>query len=413
MRKTVGLIATLDTKGPEAEYIKGEIEKRGMSILLIDSGTRGIPHVAGDVTREEIAAAAGTTVAAISALGRGEANEKSQVGLKKIVKDLHGRGKLQGLLSIGGGDGALLATAAMRVLPLGVPKMLVTPIAQGQERFGPYVGKSDITIMHSVIDILGVNRISKKIFDLAVGAICGMVDVDLSFGEPTCKAVAVTMYGNTTPAVMVAKALLEKRGIEVVTFHPNGTGGRAMEDLVEDGMFDGVLDMTTHEITDHLFKGHHAGDADRLTAAGKKGVPQLVVPGCVDFILGGPIDTLPPEYKARKTYFFNPAVTLVRTTTEEIVAVAGVMAAKLNRATGPTTLMIPRRGFSMYAVPGGQMYDPDGDKAFIDAVTSKIDRGKVDVVVVDAHINDPVFATQAVETLVGMMNPGGEGTKWK
>jgi uncharacterized protein (UPF0261 family) len=260
--------------------------------------------------------------------------------------------------------------------------------------------------MHSVIDILGVNRISKKIFDLAVGAICGMVGVDLSFGEPMRKAVAVTMYGNTTPAVMVAKGLLEKRGIEVVTFHPNGTGGRAMEDLVEDGMFDGVLDMTTHEITDHMFKGHHAGDADRLTAAGKMGVPQLVVPGCVDFILGGPIHTLSPEYKARKTYFFNPAVTLVRTTTEEIVAVADVMAAKLNQATGPTTLMIPRRGFSMYAVPGGQMYDPDGDKAFIDAVTAKIDPGKVNVVVVDAHINDPAFATQAVETLVGMMNRG-------
>ena len=404
MRKVIGFIATLDTKGPEAEYVKGEIEKRGMSVLLIDSGTRGVPHVKGDVTREEIAAAAGTTVDAIAGLGRGEANVKSQVGLRKIVKGLYESGKMQGVLAIGGGDGALLATAAMRELPLGVPKMLVTPIAQGQERFGPYVGKSDITIMHSVIDILGVNRISKKIFDLAVGAICGMVDVDLSFAKPTAKAVAVTMYGNTTPAVMVAKGLLERRGIEVVTFHPNGTGGKAMEDLVEDGMFDGVLDMTTHEITDHLFKGHHAGEADRLTAAGRKGVPQLVVPGCVDFILGGPMDTLPPEYQARKTYFFNPAVTLVRTTREEIVTVANVMAGKLNQATGPTTLMIPLKGFSMYAVPGGKMYDPEGDRAFIDAVTRGIDPGKADVVTVDAHINDPVFATRAVEKLVEMMS---------
>lgn len=405
MRKTIAIIATLDTKGEEVKYLKGQIEKKGKDVLVIDSGIRGTPEaVKPDISREAVARAAGFCIEELQKKDRGPAVEAMMEGIRKVVREAYEAGGFQGIISTGGQDGALLASAGMRELPIGVPKFILTPIAQGKETFGTYVGTKDIIMMHSVVDILGINEVSRKVFDIAVGAIVGMVDADVSPEAklPGKKLIAVTMYGNTTPAVMMAKKLLEKKGYEVVVFHPNGTGGRAMEELVEEGFFTAVLDMTTHEITDELFDGLHAGGPNRLEAAGRRGVPQVVVPGCVDFILAGPLDTLPQIYKKRKTYPFNPAVTLVRVSKKEMVAIAEVMANKLNKATGPTTVLIPLCGFSMYCHEGEALYDPESDKIFVHTLEKHL-RPQIGVKKVNAHINDPEFAEEAVSTLVHMI----------
>lgn len=404
MKKTVGIIATLDTKGEEVDYLKKRILEAGGNVVVIDSGTGGIPQGNGcEITREMIAEKAGYTCEEIAAKGRGEAAEIVCRGLKAVVRDLYEKGKIHALLSIGGGDGALLASAAMQELPLGIPKLIVSPIAQGQEQFGPYVGCSDVMIMHSVIDILGINQISQRIYDSAVGAIVGMLDLEQPTNTLTGNLIATTMYGTTTPAVMNAKNLLEAKGYEVIVFHPNGTGGRAMEKMVMRGTFCGVLDMTTHEIADYLFDGLHAGREERLEAAGEMGLPQVVVPGAVDFLIKGPLDTLTPEMAQRQHYFFNAALTLVRSSLEEMVEVGQVMAQKLNRSKGPTTLMIPLKGFSMYARKGLQLHDPEGDQAFISSVKKKLDN-KITVIEVDAHINDPAFSERVATEMLRLID---------
>lgn len=403
MSKTIAIVATMDTKGEEVKYLKEKIQDMGKVVLIIDSGTRGSPIGAkADISREMVAEAAGSSIEKIEKLSRGPAVELMQKGMAKVVKDLYASGKFHAIMSIGGADGSLLASAGMRALPLGVPKFIVTPILQGREIIGPYVGTSDIIMMHSVIDILGINEISKKIFDITVGAIVGLADVAVNLKIVGTNLIAATMYGNTTPAVMTAKKLLEEKGYEVIVFHPNGTGGRAMEEFIDKGVFVAVLDMTTHEITDEIFGGLHAAGPHRLEAAGKKGIPQLVVPGCVDFILEGPLDSLPTKYKKRNYYYFNPAETLVRTSKEEMRRVGKVMAEKLNQATGPTMLMIPSGGFSMYCHKGEPMHNPEADKALIQTVKKHL-KPEIRIVEVESHINDPVFAETAVSALIEMM----------
>ena len=404
MKKTVGIIATLDTKGEEVDYLRKRIFRAGGDVVVIDSGTGGTPQDIGcEITREMVAEQAGYTCEEIAAKGRGDAAESVCIGLRLIVRDLYQKGEIHALLSIGGGDGALLASAAMRELPLGVPKLIVSPIAQGQEQFGPYVGSSDVMIMHSVIDILGINQISQNIYDTAVGAILGMIDLDKPRKPLKGNLIGTTMYGTTTPAVMNAKILLEAKGYEVIVFHPNGTGGRAMEKMLERGTFCGILDITTHEIADYLFGGLHAGREERLEAAGELGIPQLVAPGAVDFLIQGPLDTLSPEMAQRPHYFFNAALTLVRSSPEEMAEVGQVMARKLNRSKAPTSLMIPLRGFSMYARKGCQLHDPEGDHAFIDSVKSILD-DKIKIIEVDAHINDPVFSEKAATEMLRLLD---------
>ncbi len=403
MKKIVAVMATLDTKGEEVKYVKKQFGKRGVKTLVMDTGLRGTPQgVQADVTREQLAAASGSTVDKLAAMGRGEAIEVMVKGISKVVKELYGQGRFQGIMAIGGLDGALLTAGAMRTLPLGVPKLLLTPVAQGKQQFGPFVGTTDMVVMHSVIDILGVNEISRKIFDTAVGAMAGMLRMDVSTKIEGKNVIAMTMYGNTTPAAELAKKLFEERGYEVVVFHPNGTGGMSMEEMIDQGLFNGVFDLTTHEITDWMYNGLHAGGPTRLDAAARTGVPQVVVPGCVDFILMGPIDKLEPEFRKRKTYNFNPAVSLVSTTKEEMEHIASVMAEKLNRSKGPVLVLIPLRGFSMYCHPGEPMFDPERDKAFINALKSKLDP-RISVLEVDAHINDPLFAETSVSQLAKLM----------
>ena len=400
MASAIALIATLDTKGPEVKYLKHRIEQKGGAVRIIDTGMRGTPlAVQADVTREQVASAAGASLAEVEKLERGHAIDLMRLGLVKLMVEEYERGAIAGALAIGGQDGALLAAHALQALPLGFPKMIVTPIAQGSEPFGPYVGTSDVIVMHSVVDILGVNAISKKIFDQAAGAMLGALDMRIDVALPPGRTIAVTMYGNTTPVVMAAKQKLEQLGYEVIVFHPNGTGGRAMEEMIARGLFTAVLDMTTHEVTDELFGGFHAGGPERLEVAGRCGVPQLVVPGCVDFIIQGAQNALPDKYKNRQTYYFNPEVTLVRLSPAEMQEVGRVMAEKLNAAKGPVGVLVPLGGFSAYAHAGGALYDADGDRQFIDALKSNL-RSGIPLAEFDAHINDKAFAGKAVSMLV-------------
>jgi uncharacterized protein (UPF0261 family) len=412
MSKTIAIMATLDTKGEEVKYLKERIERRGKKAFIIDMGLRGVPAtIATDVTRDMLAEASGSVMAVVEKKVRGEAIEIMVKGIAKVLRDLYEQGKFQGILAIGGLDGALLASAGLRALPLGVPKFLLTPIAEGNEKFGTYIGTSDMIMMHSVIDILGINQISRKIFDNAVGALVGMVDMKVVPKLEGKNVIAATMYGNTTPAVMRAKNILEARGFEVVVFHPNGTGGRAMEELIEEGLVNAVLDMTPHEIVDELFQGVHAGGPHRLEAAGRKGIPQVVVTGCLDFILLGPIAGLEEKYKKRPMYFFNPAVTMVRMTLEERETVGRVMAEKLNKATGPTRVLIPLKGFCMYCHPGEPLHDPEGDRMLIESLKKHL-KPQIPVLEVDAHINDPEFADTAASAMIQLIqkSPGKEST---
>jgi uncharacterized protein (UPF0261 family) len=403
MSKTIAIMATLDTKGEEVKYLKERIERRGKKVFIIDMGLRGVPApIPTDVTRDMLAEASGSTMAVVEKKVRGEAIEIMVKGIAKVIRDSYDKGKFQGILAIGGLDGALLASAGLRALPLGVPKFLLTPIAEGNEKFGTYIGTSDMIMMHSVVDILGINQISRKVFDNAVGAMVGMVDMDVVPKLEGRNVIAVTMYGNTTPAVMRAKNILEEKGFEVVVFHPNGTGGRAMEELIEEGLVNAVLDMTPHEIVDELFHGVHAGGPHRLEAAGKKGIPQVVVTGCLDFILLGPMASLEEKYKKRQMYFFNPAVTMVRMTLEERATVGRVMAEKLNKATGPTRVLIPLKGFCMYCHPGEPLHDPEGDRMLIETLKKHL-KPQIPVVEVDAHINDPEFADTAAAAMIELI----------
>jgi uncharacterized protein (UPF0261 family) len=407
MGKTVLVMATLDTKGAEVNYIKEQLEEKGKQAMVLDMSLRGSGEgICCDVNRNVLLEAAKIDMETLSAMGRGEAIETMIPGIVKVVSQLYKEGRFQAIMTLGGFDGALLASGAMRTLPLGVPKFLLTPVAQGKQTFGDFVGTSDMVIMHSVIDIFGVNEVSRKVFKTAVGAICGMMDMEVSTRLEGKKVVAMTMYGNTTPAAMVAKQKFEEKGYEVVVFHPNGTGGMCMEELIEQGLFNGVFDLTTHEITDWLYDGFHAGGPSRLEAAARNGIPQVVVPGCVDFILKGPIDNLAPEFKQRKKYKFNPACSLVSTTPEEMERIAGVMAEKLNKAKGPVLLLIPLKGFSMYCHEGEPLCDPERDATFIKAIRSYL-RSNVRVKEIDAHINDSIFAERAVEEMVKLMNSSG------
>ena len=401
MDKTVAIVATMDTKGYEAKYLKEQIERKGKNTLVIDDGMLDAPlAIKPDTTQEAVAEAAGSSFEIVRGLGRGAAEEIMMKGMAKILKDLYEAGKFDGVIAIGGSDGALLAISGMKELPIGVPKIVVTPATRSTQ---PFVGGKDIMLMQSVVDILGINAISKKIFDVAIGAIVGMVEANVSSKMAWSKnLIAATAYGNTNPVVMRAKSLLEEKGYEIVVFHPNGVGGRSMEELIEQGVFTAVLDVTTHEVTSDLFGDLFKGIPDRLEAAGRKGIPQVVVPGCIDFLSLGPFDSLQAKYKKRKVYYFNPAYTMVRLTKGEMATVGEVMANKLNKAIGPTVVAIPLGGFSMYCHKGEALYDPEADMAFIKTLKKHLEP-QIKVIEVDAHINDPVFAETVVPILTGMI----------
>ena len=391
---SVLLIGTLDTKGPEIAYLRDRLLALGVTPIVADSGILGGPlDIVPDVPREEIARLAGTTIDALRQAGsRGKAVHGMLAGLRRLALERYAAGELHGAVSLGGAEGAVLAASAMAVLPIGVPKILVSPIASGHRKFGPLVGTKDVMVVHSVIDILGLNPISTTVFDNVAAAMAGMV----TNGHPLRitddrRRVAITMLGQTTTAVMAVRDAVERRGWQAVIFHANGVGGTAMEELAEEGMFKGVIDFTTNELAGEIQHGFHDAGPERLRRVGRLGLPQVVVPGGLDFATHGRPDAIPAALQGRPVYHHNPEFTLVRSSAEEMIELGRRVAERLEDATGPVAVMVPTRGLSIPNVPGGLFWDPQADAGFLAELRRHL-RLDIPIFAVDAHVNAPEFA---------------------
>ena len=407
--KSVLLIGTLDTKGPEIAYVRDRLQSLGVATIVADSGILGEPlDIVPDVTRAEVAQLGGTTIDALRNAGsRGKAVHGMLAGLRKLAADLYAEGRLHGAAALGGAEGAVLGASAMMGLPIGVPKVIVTPIASGHRRFGPLVGTKDVMVVHSVVDILGLNPISRAVFDNVAAALAGMVAhggaIRVDDGQ---RRVAVTMLGNTTKAVMMIRDRLQARGYEAVIFHSNGVGGPAMEELAEAGLFVGVIDYTTDELTDELVGGFHAAGPTRLRRIGRLGLPQVVVPGCIDFSVHGRPEAVPAGLAGRPMYTHNPEFTLVRTLAGEMRQLGTMFAERLNEATGPVAVMAPTRGLSIPSVPGGVFWDPEADAGFLDSLRAGL-RPDIPVTTHEHHINDREFAEAVADRFVALAERRG------
>ncbi len=392
----VVLVGTLDTKGLEYGFLRDRLRENGVETLLVDAGILGDPRVEPDVTREEVARAAGTDIEGLARAGdRGVAVAAMARGAGEVVKRLHAEGRLDGVVGLGGSGGSSLVTRAMRELPVGVPKLMVSTVASGDTR--PYVGESDVTMMYSVVDMAGINRISARILSNAAGAIAGMAKAEVpEVGERPL--VGATMFGVTTPCVDAARGRLEALGYEVLVFHATGAGGRSMEALVRDGFITAVLDTTTTELADDLVGGVLSAGPDRMEAAGELGIPQVVSLGALDMVNFGPPDTIPKEFEGRLFYEHNPTVTLMRTTAEECAELGRRIANKLNAASGPLTLFIPLGGVSLIDTEGQIFHDPEADAALFGALRENLDEN-MEVMEIDTDVNDPAFARAMADRL--------------
>jgi uncharacterized protein (UPF0261 family) len=405
MEKTVLLIATLDTKEEEAVYLKQCIEAQGIRVLLMDIGILAPPRVRVDISQTEVAKRGGIPLKDAVATGdKGKCTVNMIRGAEAITKALYDQGHIHGVVSMGGGQGTEVACTAMRALPIGAPRLMVSTVANGQHTFGSYVGTRDITIMHSVADIQGLNFLIKRIIENAAGAIAGMVHQTAGKSmRPMGIPVALSMLGTTTPGALRAKRILNERGFEVVAFHQNGTGGIAMEDMIREGAFKGVLDLNLHEIGDRWIGGLHAAiREDRLEAAGEQGLPQAVAPGSIDYTVQGPVASLSDKMRIRKYFAHNPRFTLVRLLPDELRQVGKLVAQKLNKAKGPVKVFLPLKGFSFPDRESLSNWDPEGDQAFVKALKQNL-RPSIPVIELDAHINDPEFIDPVVDEFVRMM----------
>ncbi len=405
MAKIVALLGALDTKGVEYQFVRQCIESRGHKSLVIDVGVLGPPAFEPDVSRRDVAQAAGVDLdELVRQKDRGQAVAAMARGAEVLVPKLYAQGRFHGILAMGGGGGTSVACAAMRALPLGVPKVMVSTVA-GTDVSG-YVGVKDIVMIPAIVDVAGLNRISRGVFARAAGAICGMLETNVPAGDDK-PLVAASMFGNTTPCVEMAKALLEQSGYEVLVFHATGTGGRTMESLIEAGLVAGVLDVTTTEWADQLVGGVLAAGPTRLEAAARTGVPAVIAPGCLDMVNFWAPDTVPPKFQGRRFYQHNPNITLMRTTPEECHRLGEILAEKLNQSTGPVTVLVPLQGLSMIDAPGGPFWWPEADQALLHALKTHL-RPDIPVVEMNVNINDPAFATQCAETLLAHMRAGAQ-----
>jgi uncharacterized protein (UPF0261 family) len=396
------LIGTLDTKGPEVAYVRDRLRELGVATVVADSGILGEPlDIVPDVTRTEVARRGGTTIEALRNAGsRGAAVHGMLAGLERVALDMYAEGQLQGALALGGAEGAVLGASVMKALPIGVPKIIVTPIASGRRRFGPLVGTRDVMVVHSVVDILGLNPISTTVFDNVAAAMAGMVAHGRALEDRDPRPrVAVTMLGNTTRAVMAIRDRLAGHGYDTVVFHSNGVGGPAMEELAAQGLFVGVIDYTTDELADELVGGFHNGGPERLRRIGALGLPQVVVPGCIDFTVHGRPEEVPQRLQGRPFYTHNPEFTLVRTLRDEMAQLGRTFAERLSGARGPIEVMVPTEGLSIPSVPGGVFWDPEADAAFLDALRADL-RPDIPVTTHAHHINDTAFAHAVADRFV-------------
>jgi len=394
---SVVIIGTLDTKDEEIGFARDIIEAQGVDVHVVDTGVVGEPPSEPETAASTVAEAAGTTLEQLqNEADRGEAMEAMGEGAAEIAHQLHDEGILDGVLGLGGSGNTSIATTAMRALPVGVPKLMVSTMASGDTE--PYVGSRDIMMMYSVADIEGLNQLSRQVIANAALAMVGMVsnepDVDVE-DRPT---IGITMFGVTTPCVQTARERLEANGYETIVFHATGTGGRAMETLIEEGVIDGVLDVTTTEWADELVGGVLSAGPDRLEAAGDKGIPQVVSTGALDMVNFGPRDSVPEEFEGRQFHIHNPQVTLMRTTPEENAELGTIIAEKLNAAAGPTALALPLEGVSAIDTAGEDFHDPEADTALFDALRSTLD-DDIELIEMETDINDQAFAEALADTL--------------
>lgn len=399
---TVVLVGTMDTKGHEYAYLRDRIREAGADVLIVDAGVLGEPQITPDITREKVARAADCDHAElVREADRGKAVDAMGRGAAAVLTRLHAEGRLQGAAAVGGSGNSSIAAQAMRELPIGVPKLIVSTVASGDTR--PYVGAVDITMMYSVVDIAGINQVSSRILGNAAAAIAGMATAKLPRAGSERPLVGATMFGVTTACVDRARERLEELGYEVLVFHATGTGGQSFEALITAGFFAGVLDATTTELADELVGGVLSAGPDRLEAAGRAGMPQVVSLGALDMVNFGPRDSVPLEFEERNLYVHNPTITLMRTTAEENAELGRRIAEKLNGAEGPTVLFMPKDGVSAIDVDGQPFHDPEADAALFGALDDGLDPDRVEVQRVDTDINDPAFAVAMADRLHGLI----------
>lgn len=404
--KTVALVGTFDSKGTEYQYIKELLEKLDLKVFTIHTGVFESSFVP-DVDVAEIAAEADEDIASIRKRNdRAYATVVLSRGLKSLLPKLFAQGLFDGVLSFGGTGGTSLVAPGMRQLPIGIPKLIVSTVASGDTSV--YVGTSDIMMMPSIVDVSGLNKISKRIFGNAVSAMAGLLNYRFETEEDEHPLVAATMFGVTTPAVNFAREYLEKNGYEVLVFHATGIGGRTMESLVSDGYFTGVLDLTTTEWADELVGGILNAGEHRLEAASLAKIPQVVSLGAMDMVNFGPFDTVPDQFKNRNFYKHNPTVTLMRTTVEENEKLGKIIASKLNLAKSETILVIPNGGFSAIDVKDGPFHCPEADKALIDSIKKHLTNESVKLIEKEQAINDKAFAEFSAQQLINLMKRGNE-----
>jgi uncharacterized protein (UPF0261 family) len=401
------LLGTLDTKGTEFQYVRDLLRAASLETLVLDAGVLGQPAFMSDISAEEVYAAAGTSLAAVQKeADRGRAITAAARGVTRLVRDLYAAGRVEGVLGLGGSAGTTIATAAMRALPFGLPKLMVSTLASGQVK--QWVGVRDILMMPSVVDLSGLNRISRTVLDNAAAALIGMVGARRTAGSGQQAAEAkplltATMFGVTTPCVEAARKVLEAADYEVLVFHATGTGGQTMEAFLADGLIRGVLDITTTELADELVGGILTAGCDRLTAAGLRGVPQVISVGALDMVNFGPPETVPEKFRGRRFYPHNPAVTLMRTTPQENDKLGKEIAEKASAARGPTAVLLPLRGVSAIDREGQPFWWPEADQALFQSVRQWM-TPHVRLIELDLHINDPGFAETAARTLLEFLH---------
>ena len=403
--RTVVLVGTLDTKGDEYAYLRDRLRLHGVKTVLVDVGTLEAPRTEPDIDRREVAAATGVDVDELArARDRGRAVSAMAEAAAALVRRLYEGGHCDGVLAAGGSGNSAIATRSMQALPVGVPKLMVSTVAAGNTR--DYIGASDVALMASVTDVAGINSISARILANAAAAMAGMVQappVELAEQRPL---IAATMFGVTTPCVTAAREELERRGYEVLVFHATGTGGMAMEGLIESGFMTGVLDITTTELCDRLVGGVLAAGPERLEVAGRHGIPEVVSLGALDMVNFGARDTVPAQFENRNLYVHNPSVTLMRTTPEECAELGGIIARKLADARGPVALFVPLKGVSAIDVEGGPFHDPAADEALFQALRDNRP-ANVELHELEHNINDPEFALAMVDKLVEYVGEHG------
>lgn len=400
---TVALIGTFDTKGEEFLYIKQQFEQRNIKVLSIHTGVYN-PLFEPDIPNDVVCAAAGCDITEIAAAhDRARATQVLSAGCEQLCHQLFEQGKFDGIFSMGGSGGTSISCAGMRALPIGVPKIMISTMACGDT--SPYVGASDICLFPSIVDIAGINTFSRTIFNNAISAMVGMLH-GLTHTSPDKNSkplIAATMFGVTTPCITKAKERLEQAGYEVLVFHATGTGGKCMEELIKGGFIQGVLDLTTTEWCDEVVGGVLAAGPHRMEAAACCGIPAIVSVGACDMVNFGTKDSVPDHFQERNLYQHNPSVTLMRTSVEESDAIGKKLAEKMNMSTSPCICLLPKHGVSMIDAPGEAFYGPDEDNALFNAIKNNVDTDKVQLIEMDAHINDDAFANFAADKLIALL----------